>query len=236
MVLIMITGDFLGMSLTTDNVRGSAKPNSWQIGHLTVAGLVMGLGELVFCTAVLVFGAYRMGYDIGTLRTLAFVVIVFGNQATTYNNRERRQLWASRPSLWLAASSVVDIAIASTLAVGGIAMTRLPAWPVAATFAAAVIFAFLLDLIKVPVFARLGFAPDPRDRPVPHATQGIAKPEATTKAPIDLSSRIAKRAYEIYEQGGRKDGSAVQNWQMAESEIRVDLAKAEPAHATTTGA
>jgi hypothetical protein len=164
-----------------------------------------------------------MGDDIGTLRTLAFVVIVFGNQATTYN-RERRRLWASRPSLWLAASSVVDIGIASTLAVGGIAMARLPFWIVAATLAAAVVFAFLLDLIKVPVFARLGFAPNPRDRPVPHATQGVAKTKATTKVPVNLSSRIAKRAYELYEQGGRKDGTAVQNWAMAESEIRVDLA------------
>jgi H+-transporting ATPase len=159
MVLIMITGDFLGMSLTTDNVQGSLHPNSWQIGHLTVAGLVMGLGELLFCSAVLVFGAHRMRYDIDTLRTLAFVVIVFGNQATTYNNRARRRLWASRPSLWLAASSVLDVAIASTLALGGVAMTPLPLWLVAATLAAAAAFALLLDLIKVPIFARLGFAP-----------------------------------------------------------------------------
>jgi H+-transporting ATPase len=232
MVLIMITGDFLGMSLTTDNVRGSPKPNTWQIGHLTVAGLVMGLGELVFCTAVLVFGAYHMGYDIGSLRTLAFVVIVFGNQATTYNNRERSRLWASRPSLWLAVSSVVDIGIASTLAVGGFAMTRLPLWLIAATLAAAVVFAFLMDFIKVPVFARLGFASNARDRAGPRATQGIAKTEATTKAPVDLSSRIAKRAYELYEQGGHQNGTAVQNWKMAEAEIRGDLAKAEPAHGT----
>jgi hypothetical protein len=60
--------------------------------------------------------------------------------------------------------------------------------------------------------------------------QDIAKTEATTKAPVDLSSRIAKRAYELYERGGRKDGAAVQNWETAESEIRVDLAKTEPAH------
>jgi H+-transporting ATPase len=233
MVLIMITGDFLGMSLTTDNVRGSAKPNTWHIGHLTIAGFVMGLGELVFCSAVLVFGAYRMGYDIGTLRTLAFVVIVFGNQATTYNNRARQRLWASRPSVWLAASSVIDIGIASTLAVSGIAMTRLPLWLVAATLAAAVIFALLLDLIKVPVFAHLGLAPIPNDRSASDATQGIAKTEATLKAPIDdLSLRIAKRAYELYEQGGHKDGAAAQNWQMAESELRQDLAKAEATHAT----
>ena len=65
--------------------------------------------------------------NLGTeaLRTLAFVVLVFGSQATIYAIRERRHLWGSRPSLLLAVSSVADIAIASTLAVGGIAMIRL---------------------------------------------------------------------------------------------------------------
>jgi H+-transporting ATPase len=155
MVLIMIAGDFLGMSLTTDNVRPSPMPNAWQIGNLTVAGVIMGIGELVFCTSVLVFGAYRMGFDIATLQTLAFVVIVFGNQATTYTNRERRRLWSSRPSFWLAVSSVADIGIASTLAVGGIAMTPLAALVVAGTLAAAIAFAASLDLVKVPVFRRL---------------------------------------------------------------------------------
>ena len=158
MVLIMIAGDFLGMSLTTDNVRPSPMPNAWRIGNLTVAGVIMGLGELLFCTSVLAFGAYRMGLGIGALQTLAFVVIVFGNQATTYTNRERRHLWSSRPSVWLVVSSIADLLIASTLAIGGIAMTPLPAWMIAATLAAAVVFAVILDLVKVPAFRRLRIA------------------------------------------------------------------------------
>ena len=158
MVLIMITGDFLGMSLTTDNVRPSPLPNAWRIGNLTVAGVVMGLGELLFCTAVFALGAYRLGLGIGALQTLAFISVVFGNQATTYTNRERRHLWSSRPSYWLVASSAADILIASTLALGGFAMTPLPAWLIAATLAAAAVFAVVLDLVKVPVFRRLGIA------------------------------------------------------------------------------
>jgi H+-transporting ATPase len=158
MVLIMITGDFLGMSLTTDNVRPSPTPNAWRIGNLTVAGVIMGLGELVFCTSILAFGAYRMGFDIGALRTLAFVLIVFGNQATMYTNRERRHLWSSRPSIWVVVSSSADLLIASTLAIGGIAMTPLPAWTVAGTLAAAAVFAVILDLLKVPAFLRLGIS------------------------------------------------------------------------------
>ena len=46
MVLIMITGDFLGMSLTTDNVRPSPMPNAWRIGNLTVAGVIMGIRRI----------------------------------------------------------------------------------------------------------------------------------------------------------------------------------------------
>jgi H+-transporting ATPase len=155
MVIVMITGDFLSMSLTTDNVSPSPMPNAWRIGSLTMAGVVMGVCLLAFCTGVLAVGKFGMNLGTETLRTLAFVALVFGSQATLYAIRQRRHLWGICPSLWLAVSSVADIAIASTLAVGGIAMMPLPALLVAGTLAAAAAFAFVLDFIKVPVFARL---------------------------------------------------------------------------------
>jgi H+-transporting ATPase len=158
MVMIMLTGDLLGMSLTTDNVRPSAMPNVWRIGRLTIAGIFMGIAELVFCTAVLAIAKFRLGFGIETLRTLAFVAIVFGNQATTYTNRERRHLGSSRPSPWLIGSSAVDVLIASTLAACGIAMLPLPVSVVGGTFVAAAVFAFIVDFAKVPVFHRLGIA------------------------------------------------------------------------------
>jgi H+-transporting ATPase len=155
MVIIMITGDFLGMSLTTDNVRPSPMPNAWRVGNLTIAGVFMGLSELVFCTAVLAIGKFRLGLGIETLRTLVFVVIVFGNQATTYTNRTRQHLLSTRPSIWLVLSSVVDLSIASTMAGFGIAMASLPLLVMSGTLAGAVAFAFVVDIVKVPVFNRL---------------------------------------------------------------------------------
>ncbi len=158
MVIIMLTGDLLGMSLTTDNVRPSPMPNAWRIGRLTIAGVFMGISELVFCTAVLAIGKFRLGFGIDALRTLAFVAIVFGNQATTYTNRERQRLGSARPSRWLVGSSVADVSIASTLAICGIAMTPLPVFAVGGTLVAAAVFAFIVDFAKVPVFHRLGIA------------------------------------------------------------------------------
>jgi len=49
MVISMITGDFLAMSSTTDNVRPSRMPNSWRIDSLTIVGVVLGLFDLAFC-------------------------------------------------------------------------------------------------------------------------------------------------------------------------------------------
>jgi H+-transporting ATPase len=155
MVIIMIAGDFLAMSLTTDNVRPSPMPNAWHIGSLTIAGVTMGVCLLAFCTCVLAFGKFWMGLGIDALRTLAFLSLVFGSQAVIYAIRQRRHLWGSRPSLWVAASSAADVLIAATLAVGGIAMTPLSALTVTGTLAAAAMFALVLDLVKVPLFARL---------------------------------------------------------------------------------
>ena len=74
----------------------------------------------------------------------------------------RRRLWGRRPSGWLLASSAADLGIAPGLAIWGVAMTPLPAPVVAELLAAPVVFAFafafalVLDLVKIPLFARLG--------------------------------------------------------------------------------
>jgi len=155
MVIIMLTGDLLGMSLTTDNVRASATPNAWRIGSLTAAGVFTGVAELILCTAILAIAKFHRGFGIDMLRTVAFVIVVFGNQATTYTNRERQRMGSCPPSRWLLASSLADVLIASTLAISGIAMTRVPVLVVGEALVAAAIFAFVLDFAKVPVFRRL---------------------------------------------------------------------------------
>ena len=54
------------------------------------------------------------------------------------------------------ASSATDILISSTLAIAGIFMTPLPIFIVGSTLAAALVFAFVVDAAKGPVFRRLG--------------------------------------------------------------------------------
>jgi H+-transporting ATPase len=154
MVIVMITGDFLAMSLTTDRVRPSTMPNSWRIARITIAGAIMGVCFLAFCTTVLAVGKFEMRLGVEALRTLSVVAIVYGSQVTIYAIRERRHLWGLRPTIWLISPSIADLLIISTLAICGIAMAPLPFSVVAGEFAAAIAFWVILDTVKIPVFAR----------------------------------------------------------------------------------
>ena len=158
MVMMMVAGDFLSMSSSTDNVRPSPTPNVWRIGNLTIAGIVMGVFDLAFCIAILATGRFILGLDTEALRTLTVVTLVFSGQAIFYVSRERRHLWSSRPGRWLIASSFVDITLFSTLAILGVLMTPLPVSIVAGVFGAAIVLAFVLDAVKVTLFRHLAVA------------------------------------------------------------------------------
>jgi H+-transporting ATPase len=158
MVIVMITGDFLAMSLTTDKVRPSITPNSWRIGRITTAGVMMGVCFLAFSTAILAVGKFQLHLGIESLRTLCVVGIVFGSQATMYVIRGRQHLWGLRPSALLVLSSAADVLIISTLAALGIAMAPLPIAIIACEFVAAVVFGAILDVVKIPIYGRLRIA------------------------------------------------------------------------------
>ena len=158
MVLMMVTGDFLAMSSSTDNVRPSPRPNVWRLGNLTMAGIIMGLFDLIFCVSCLATGKYALGLDIAALRSFTVVTLVFSGQAVFYVARERRHLWSSRPGPWLVASSIVDLTLIGILATKGILMASLPFAVLAGLFIAAIIFAMSLDVVKLFLFRRFQIA------------------------------------------------------------------------------
>ena len=158
MVIVMITGDFLAMSLTTDDVRPSQVPNAWRIWDLTEAGAMIGVCLLAFCIGLVALGKCELALGTDALRSLAFLALVFGGQATIYAIRGRRSLWGSRPSVWLIAASVADVAIASSMAIAGVAMAPLPVVVVASVLAAATAFSSLLVYVKLAVFTHFEIA------------------------------------------------------------------------------
>ena len=155
MVLMLVTNDFLAMSLTTDRASPSPSPAVWRMRNVTHAAIVLGACKLCFSTAVMAIGKYGLGLSPQELQTLAFITLIFGAQGLIYVLRERSHMWSSRPSAWVLTASAADITIVFALALSGTLMEPLPGRVIAAVFVAAAGFALILDQVKLPV--RLAF-------------------------------------------------------------------------------
>jgi H+-transporting ATPase len=150
--LSMFANDFVSMARTADRATPSPHPNAWRVRNLTLATIPLALCKFLFCLTVLGAGTFRLDLDAGQIQTLTFLMFVFAGQALVYVLRERGHMWNSRPSLLMMLFSAADIAVVSTLAISGILMQPLPAKIVLALFAATLVFALLLDQVKVALF------------------------------------------------------------------------------------
>ena len=115
-------------------------------------------GHLAFCVGILTYGSFVMHLDIDTLRTMTLVTLALNGQAVFYVVRERRRLWSSRPRLLVIVSSILDVSIIGTLALGGILMTPLAPSIVTGIFAAAIVLALMMDQVKVWLFVHFKMA------------------------------------------------------------------------------
>jgi H+-transporting ATPase len=163
MALLLVTGDFITISLATDRARPSPLPDVWRVRDVTAAAAVLGLCKLLFSLGALALGRHVLELDAGALQTFTFVTLVFGSQATVYVVRERGHLWHSRPGGWLVLSSLLDLAIAAALALGGLLLAPLPVSTVVGVLLGAVAFALVLDSVKTALFPRLRIAWRPAD-------------------------------------------------------------------------
>ena len=153
MVLMLVTNDFLSMSLTTDRASLVPAPSRWRMRSITKTAMVLGACKLAFSATIRALGKFGLALDAGELQTLAFVTLVFGNQAVMYALRERRSLWSSPPSVWVFVSSAADIGIAAALSLSGALMQPLPLHVVITLLIASVGFALIFGRIKRPVEA-----------------------------------------------------------------------------------
>ena len=154
MVLILLTGDFLTMSLSTDNVEGSKQPNVWNVQGLTITGGILSFFFLIFATTILFLGVKVFQLSSESIRSLAFLTLVIGNQATIYAIRERGILGKSLPGRWLMLSSLIDVLIALILSHFGVLMEPLSNQVVFLVFLGAFLYWIILVRLKNLIFKR----------------------------------------------------------------------------------
>jgi H+-transporting ATPase len=158
MVLLVFMTDFVKIALSTDRVRPSQKPESWNIGPLVAVAVVLGLLMLVEALGLLAIGWHRfdLGDHDGQLRTFAFQTLLFFALFSLLSIRERRAFWASSPSLLLATALAGDACAGVMIGIYGLAELA----PLALGQTALIIgYAFVCslvinDFVKVALIAR----------------------------------------------------------------------------------
>lgn len=163
MVLIVFMTDFVKIALSTDNVRPSQQPETWNIGPLIGVAVAIGglmLGESLGLLAV-GWRLFNLGAHPAQLQTFTFQTLLFFAIFSIVSIRERRAFWSSWPSRTLAIALALDGAVG--LLIGATGLAELGPLPLAAT---GLILGFALvlslgfnDFIKTAMIARIGPRP-----------------------------------------------------------------------------
>ncbi len=153
MILFLFVTDFVTLSLSTDTVRYSQTPDTWNVTGLVKVGVSLGV-LIVAESLVLLFIAlhgFDMGSNVGAVHTFFFDYLVFLGVLNVLILRERRHFWESRPSRPLLGFVLGDIAFVALISLTG--FFELPALPpievgIVLAYAAATCFG-VNDVIKV---------------------------------------------------------------------------------------
>jgi H+-transporting ATPase len=199
-VMLALLNDGAILSIAYDNVHYKDQPEAWNMRLVLGIATVLGVIGVVSAFGLFYLGERVFHLDRSHIQTLMYLKLSVAGHLTIFLTRTRGPFWSIRPAriLWVA---VVGTQIVATLiAVYGLFMTPLGWGWALFVWGYAVVWFLVNDRVKLLAYRIL----DP----------------VKAGAPSDLTPQIAKRAYELYEQGGRKDGRAARDWKRAEGEIR----------------
>ena len=102
LISLIFYNDFLTLSLATDNVGYSKKPDKWDIKKISIVSLMFGIFSFVSILA----GVYLIGYKIfnlnlESLRTITFLALVLNIPLSIFSLRVRDSIKETKPPSFL---------------------------------------------------------------------------------------------------------------------------------------
>jgi len=201
-VMLALLNDGAILSIAYDKVHYKDQPEAWNMRMVLGISTVLGVIGVVSAFGLFFLGERIFHIDRSHIQTLMYLKLSVAGHLTIFLTRTRGPFWSIRPAkiLWIA---VLGTQIVATLiAVYGLFMTPLGWGWAGFVWGYALLWFLVNDRVKLLAYRIF----DP----------------VKAKIPSDLRPKIAKRAYELYEQRGHKDGKAIQDWGQAEREIHED--------------
>ncbi len=199
-VMLALLNDGAILSIAYDNVHYKDKPEAWNMRMVLGISSVLGVIGVVSAFGLFYLGERVFHLDRAHIQTLMYLKLSVAGHLTIFLTRTRKAFWSIRPAkiLWIAVLGTQTVA--TLIAVYGLFMTPLGWGWAGFVWGYALLWFLLNDRVKLLAYRIF----DP----------------VKTRIPSDMGPQIAKRAYELYEQRGRQDGQAVQDWEKAERETR----------------
>jgi H+-transporting ATPase len=201
-VMLALLNDGAILSIAYDNVHYKDQPEAWNMRVVLGISTVLGVIGVVSAFGLFYLGERVFHLDRAHIQTLMYLKLSVAGHLTIFLTRTRGPFWSIRPAriLWIAV--VGTQMIATLIAVYGLFMTPLGWGWALFVWVYALLWFLLNDRVKLFAYR-------------------IFDPIKTTRL-SDLTPKIEKRAYELYEKRGRREGQASQDWLEAEREIRKD--------------
>jgi H+-transporting ATPase len=150
MILMLFLYDFVTMSIATDNVRPSNKPERWNLKELIELSLVFGSLKIfeLFLGMYLAIRFLNIPFD--QIQTVMFYMLLVSGLLNILNFREERFFFSSRPSNALLIAICADIALATVIVFLGIFVSKISIVHILITLGYTFIVTLLFtDLIKI---------------------------------------------------------------------------------------
>jgi H+-transporting ATPase len=153
MLLLVFLTDFAKISLATDNVRPSKKPETWNIGGFIAVSVVLGVAMVAETLFLLWIGWTKFGLatNNNALYTFSFLMLLYFAVFSVVSARERRWFWATLPSQTFLFALGADAVTGTVLTFVGLpGLMPLPWWQTLALFVYAMVSCLVLnDAVKV---------------------------------------------------------------------------------------
>jgi H+-transporting ATPase len=231
------------LSIAYDNVDYSNEPEAWNMHLVLGISTVLGVIGTVAIFGLFYLSMKVFHLDQAHTQTMMYLKMSVAGHLTIFLTRTRGPFWSIRPARFLLIAVFGTQAIATLIAVYGLFMTPL-GWGYAGFVWAYALAWFLVnDRVKLLAYrifdspkaaaaakakgiaarAKVEVNSDAKGAPAPAAkaeakpdAKAAPAPEAKSKTPSDLTPKLVERVHALYEELGREDVLAVQEFERAQ--------------------
>jgi H+-transporting ATPase len=153
MLLLVFLTDFAKISLSTDNVRPSRNPETWNIGGFVEVSVVLGVAMVIETLFLLWIGWTEFGLatDDNAVHTFSFLMLLYFAVFSVVSARERSWFWMTLPSKTFILALAADAIMGTVLTFVGLkGLVPLPWWQTLGIFVYALFSCLVVnDALKV---------------------------------------------------------------------------------------